>query len=63
VSGGTATSATATDAQHKISATTKARDADSARNTIAPAYFVPKSTFGGAEISFSFSTAKFGFSL
>jgi len=63
VSGGTATSAIATEAQNRRSARTKTLAADSARKTTAPDYFVPKSTFGAVEISFSFSTVKFGFSL
>jgi hypothetical protein len=63
LSGGTATSAAAAAAQHKSSARTRALAASTGRNAIAPAYFVPKSTFGADEISFSFSTVKFGFSL
>jgi hypothetical protein len=63
MSGGTATSAIAAEAQNKRSAKTKVLAADSARNGSAPDHFVPKSTFGAVEISFSFSTVKFGFSL
>src|ERR1700730_5541805 len=69
VSGGTATSANATEAQHTNSASKKLLAAFIAGKAGAPGYLEGaagaglKSTFGAVEISFSFSTVKFGFSL
>src|SRR3977135_274108 len=68
-SGGTATSAKATEAQHSSSARRKALAAFIAAIDLLSNYFAGavggglKSTFGAVEISFSFSTEKFGFSL
>ena len=72
VSGGTATSAIAANAQHSISARREALAAFIARRLCGCRdYFAGagvagaglKSTFGAVEIAFSFSTEKFGFSL
>src|SRR4051812_44247804 len=71
VSGGTATSAVAANAQHSISARKQALAAFIAGAFGCLDYFAGagvagaglKSTFGAVEISFSFSTEKFGFSL
>ena len=69
VSGGTATSANAAEAQHSSSARNKLLAAFIAGKAGAPGYLEGaagaglKSTFGAVEISFSFSTVKFGFSL
>ena len=70
VSGGTATCANAVtaNAQHNTSARTDARTALIAVACRSIAHFAGagaalKSTFGAVEISFSFSTVKFGFSL
>jgi hypothetical protein len=65
LSGGTATSAIAAKAQHTSSARMQALAAFIAVNLVS-GYFAGaglKSTFGAVEISFSFSTEKFGFSL
>ena len=68
VSGGTATCANAVtaNAQHNASARTAVRIALIAVACRSNAHFAGgglKSTFGAVEISFSFSTVKFGFSL
>ena len=72
-SGGTATSASAAKTQPNSSASKEALAAFIAVNRMLPSYLAGaagagagaglKSTFGAVEISFSFSTAKFGFSL
>ena len=67
LSGGTATSASAEQAQHNSSARREALAAFIA-DRLFSRYFAGagvglKSTFGAVEISFSFSTEKFGLSL